>query len=173
MKKVLSALFLCAALVLVPSAFAGSITGNVIVTGYGETWNASSITFAAPGTTLYSDGTLAVSNSTAATMTSFSFVPPGSANNIDLFTLPNGEEFLIEGITFDQESDTFINITGWGYLLEPGYDQTLGGFSLTGTKNQTTSYTLDVSVAPEPSSLLLLGTGLLGLGMLLRRKLAI
>jgi hypothetical protein len=51
--------------------------------------------------------------------------------------------------------------------IKNSWDSASGGTSIKGE-----TFTLDGEIAPEPSSLLLLGSGLLGLAGMLRRKLA-
>jgi hypothetical protein len=80
-----------------------------------------------------------------------------------------------------ENSGSFLNISGIGYLTLEGYDATNASFSLTSTDtnaNRGTSgssgYSFVVTTynTPEPTSLLLLGSGILGLAGVLRRKIA-
>jgi hypothetical protein len=83
----------------------------------------------------------------------------------------NGTGLLLDlgGLLFNVNG-TLVNMwggnnQGWGVLINPDYSI---------TEQDWVDYpgTFEVSTTPEPGSLFLLGTGLLGLGFLVRRQLA-
>jgi hypothetical protein len=171
---------LASAMVVTPAAFAGPlnpITGSISVSGNDiDTFNSTKITFTGNGTATGSGGSLAGVNGSV-TLTSFTYA---SSNGVELFDVTAGPD---EPVTFtiDGSVDLLVDLpgvvvfTGEGWLTEAGgYAPTIADFTLSSSGSGTAT-SLEITAAPqstvpEPSSLMFLGTGLLGLAFVAFRK---
>jgi hypothetical protein len=152
------------------SAKADPITGAVLVQGAFDTWNQTGISFSGdPVVLAVGEGSLFGG---VGVVNGFNFA---SANGTQLFSVTDLlklESFTIAGavdVVTNSISPAFLNVTGYGWLNETGYSSTFATFDLTSTDNVITGFTIAASPTPEPGSLFLLGTGLLGLAVILFR----
>jgi len=184
-------LALATALAFTPAALASPLIVGTFGVGRGnDQWSATGITFSNTGAN-ERDATLnfatvfgpsPATTPTTIDVTTFTFLSP---DGLFLSTNIGGATFTITGpIYITLDNSEFLDISGTGILNLPGYAATLATFSFDSTdsglnfgKSGSSTFGIDitsngVSPTPEPSSLLLFGTGLLGFAGLMRRKLA-
>jgi len=111
------------------------------------------------------------------------FTTYNSTNGTDVGTSPSATFTIVGPLTITQDTSQFLTFYGSGLLNLTGYQPTEATFSFAATDNSLHSgqtgegtYTFSVNstgiAAPEPSSLLLFGSGLLGIAGMLRFKFA-
>jgi hypothetical protein len=159
-------------LAFAPPAIASSITGDIAIGGV-NTYTLTDVDFHNHmGFVFMADGNLAVLNTFPLVM--MSDITFATAAGELLFDWNHGGTEItltILNLIVDKNNSKFLNTHGTATVTETGFDPTRFDISLTSTRGGLTDYALTVSPIPEPGSLLLVGSGLVGFAGLLFRRL--
>lgn len=158
------------------TAQASLITGGISFSGdYALNGPAATATaFSSFSNVVVQSGSLdfsAIPINTSATFTAFTFSPPSDVTPLWTVTF-GGKTYSLNAtgstMAFVRESGLIpaIDVTGLGTILATGFDPTPGAYKITAqTGAGTFSFSASSIALPEPTTLILLGSGLLGLAL--------
>ena len=99
------------------------------------------------------------------------FVPIADLWTVTGFLLPGRFAFSLDTLSIDFQSATQLDLSGAGEIIHPDFDDTPFEWVATfQSLSQTASFSASTQLVPEPSTGLLLATGLLGLAARTRRR---
>jgi hypothetical protein len=175
MKRSVPWLLAVAVLAIVPSVYADSISGSVAIAGVNNAiFSSTDLNFANGFTVGQGAGGSLQGITGSISLNGFNFA---NASGTQLFTI-NGlggslVSFTIQGPISEKIVDGMLTIAGSGIFTQPDFAPNHGNFLLTvstvpGLSGMPGTSVLGIQAvaAPEPGSLLLLGSGLLALALL-------
>jgi hypothetical protein len=156
------------------AAFADPITGAIGIGG-SDTWNSTTISFSNPGAVTSTVGDFStIPLFTSATMISSFDYAITTPEAVTIFTTSvDGASLIVNQVTSSVDTGDTLTIKGTGTLDLNGYDPTIGTFIITSSNTEgaiSFEATAGASPVPEPASLALFGSGLLGVVGIARRK---